>query len=239
MVVRRRCAPMGRLGDVAVSEGRGTTPEKGGGIVSAVTEARRLSPLAVNAVVEAGDVLGQAFVSDPLMLYYFEGDRDRAKPVRKTMTLAAELTLRYGAAFRLDVGARFTGVALLLPPKVRDLPLVAVVAAVLRTPSLWRPRALSRHLGVTSSIEKNRPAFPCWTLLSMGVVPAYQHRGHGSWLLQGVLHELPAGSAVCLETDNERNLPLYERHGFEVTSEFLAHHGRGPRTWAMLRAARR
>jgi hypothetical protein len=35
-------------------------------------------------------------VDDPVMRYYFEGDGDRAKPVRKTMTLAVRLTLRYG-----------------------------------------------------------------------------------------------------------------------------------------------
>jgi GNAT superfamily N-acetyltransferase len=205
-------------------------------VVNAVPDARLLRPLAADAVIEAGDVLGLAFVSDPLMLYYFEGDRDRLQPVRKTMTLAAELALRYGSAFRLDVGARLTGVALLLPPKARDFPLLAVIAAVLRTPNLWRPRALSRHFGVTSSIDAHRPAFPCWTLLSMGVLPAYHHRGHGSWLLEQVLDQLPSGSAVCLETDNERNLPFYERHGFVVTCEFLAHRERGPRTWGMLRA---
>ena len=42
---------------------------------------------------------------------------------------------------------------------------------------------------------------------------------------------------MCLETDNERNLPLYRRHGFVVTSEFVADDGKGPRTWAMLRPA--
>ena len=113
----------------------------------------------------------------------------------------------------------------------------AVIAAVLRTPSLWRPRALSRHFGVAASIEAHRPQSPCWTVVSLGIAPANQHRGHGSWLLERVLQWLPAGSAVCLETDNERNLPLYLRHGFEVASEFVAHNGKGPRTWAMRRPA--
>jgi GNAT superfamily N-acetyltransferase len=197
--------------------------------------ARHVAPLAVSAIVEAGDVLGQAFVDDPLMRYYFEGDQDRSVPVCKTMTLATRLTLRYGAAFRLDFGARLTGIALLLPPHVRDFPLSTVVAAVLSTPNLWRPRALSRHFGVASSVEAHRPTFPCWTLVSLGIRPADQHRGHGSSLLAHVLQWLPAGSTVCLETDNERSLPLYLRFGFTITSEFVAHKGKGPRTWAMLR----
>jgi GNAT superfamily N-acetyltransferase len=205
--------------------------------MSSVSQARHLWPLAADAVVEAGDVLGRAFVDDPLMRYYFEGDEDRTEPVRMTMTLVVRLTLRYGAAFRLDCNAQLTGVALLLPPEVRDFPLPAVVTAVARTPTLWRPRALRRHFGVAASIEAHRPAFPRWTLLSLGVEPASQHRGHGSWLLDRVLQWLPAATAVCLETDNERNLPLYLTHGFDVTSEFVADGGKGPRTWSMLRAA--
>jgi hypothetical protein len=37
-----------------------------------------------------------------------------------------------------------------------------------------------------------------------------------------------------LITDNERNLPLYLRHGFVVASAFFPHDGKGPRTRAML-----
>src|SRR5688572_32592484 len=136
---------------------------------------RRLSPLAADAVGPAGRVLGAAFVDDPVMRYYFEGDADRLPPVRTTMTLAAALTVRQGIALRLDTGAGLTGIALLLPPDRRDFPLRAIVAAVLRTPTLWRPRALRRHFGVTASVEAHRPAFPCWTLLSLGIDPARQH----------------------------------------------------------------
>lgn len=205
-------------------------------LMSAVSDARHVSPLTVGAAAEAGRVLGRAFVDDPLMRYYFEADEDRSEPVRKTMTLATGLALRYGTALRLDCSARLIGAALLLPPAVRDFPLWAVAAALLRTPSLWRPRALRRHFGVTASIDARRPAFPCWTLLSLGVAPEHQHRGHGAWLLQRVLQSLAPGSIVCLETDNERNLPFYLRHGFEITSDFVADRGKGPRTWAMLRS---
>ena len=56
-------------------------------------------------------------------------------------------------------------------------------------------------------------------------------------MLERVLQWLPPRTAVCLETDNELNVPLYRRHGFVVTSEFEADGGKGPHTWAMLRAA--
>jgi ribosomal protein S18 acetylase RimI-like enzyme len=193
--------------------------------------------VAGDGAADVGGVLGRAFVDDPLMRYYFEGARDRSKLVRKTLTLATHLTLRYGTGFRLDCDGRLTGAALLLPPSVRDFPLAAVVAAVVRTPGLWRPRSLRRHFGASASIEAHRPQFPCWVLLSLAIEPERQHRGHGAWLLERVLQSLPESSAVALETDNERNLPLYRRHGFDVTAEFAVHDGQGPTTWSMLRPA--
>ena len=226
-----------RLDDVGLTPPATGVSSSGTAEVPAAAEARRFSRLSVADAVEAGRVLGRAFIDDPLMRYYFEGAPDRSEPVRRTMTLAAQLTLRYGTAFRLDSGARLTGVALVLPPSVRDFPLPAVVSAVLRTPGLWRPCGLWRHFGVSASIEAHRPTFACWVLLSLGIEPDSQHRGHGAWLLERILEGLPASPAMCLETDNERNLPLYERHGFAVTSEFVAHRGRGPRTWSMLRSA--
>ena len=207
--------------------------------VDTAAGARRMRRLTAAGAAQAGALLGRAFVDDPLMRYYFEGEHDRSVHVGATMTLAVELTLRYGTAYMLACADRLTGVALLLPPAVRDFPLPAVIAAVMRTPVLWRPRSLRRHFGVSASLDAHRPASPCWLLLSLGVEPERQHRGHGSWLLQQILRSLPPSSGVCLETDNERNLPLYERHAFAVTSEYLADKGRGPRTWSMWRGAAR
>ena len=198
-----------------------------------------LSRLTAADADAVGVLLARAFIDDPLMRYYFEGSRDRSKPVQRTMTLATRLVLRYGTGFRLDGDGRLVGAALLLPPSVRDFPLPAVLGAVVRTPSLWRWRALRRHFGVSASFEAHRPPLPCWLLLSIGIAPERQHRGHGSWLLAELLRSIGTASPVCLETLNERNLPLYLRHGFEITSEFLADRGRGPPTWSMLRPGAR
>ena len=200
------------------------------------TDAGRVSRW-LDAPGEAGALLADAFVDDPVMRYYFEGDPDRAQAVHRMMTLAVGLTARHGCSFRLDSDTGLTGIALLLPPALRDFPLPAVLGAVLRSPRLWRPRGLARYFGVETSVQAHRPAFACWTLLSLGVAPSKQHRGHGSRLLAEVLRQLPEGEAMCLETYNERNLPLYARFGFRITAEFVTHRGKGPRAWALLRPA--
>jgi ribosomal protein S18 acetylase RimI-like enzyme len=76
---------------------------------------------------------------------------------------------------------------------------------------------------------------PCVVLSGIGVEPARQGRGLGSALLESGLGRADRDNvAVFLGTNTERNLPLYERHGFEVLGEEPVPGG-GPPTWAMLR----
>jgi GNAT superfamily N-acetyltransferase len=110
----------------------------------------------------------------------------------------------------------------LLPPLVRFLGL--------RTPSV---------LGGLNRMEERHPHDPPhWYLFILGVEQAAQGRGLGSALLTHMLGRVDAdGMPAYLESSNERNLALYGRHGFEVTSEVII--PSGPRIWLMWREARR
>jgi ribosomal protein S18 acetylase RimI-like enzyme len=109
----------------------------------------------------------------------------------------------------------------LLPPLVRFLGL--------RTASV---------LGGLERMEARHPQDPPhWYLVILGTEQAAQGRGLGSALLDQVLARIDAdGMPAYLESSNERNLALYGRHGFEVTSE-VAIPG-GPRIWPMWREPR-
>ena len=77
-----------------------------------------------------------------------------------------------------------------------------------------------------------RPHAYLWFL---GVTHAAQGHGVGSRLLKVATDRLDAnGRPAYLETQTERNLALYRRHGFEVISE---HRPRpdGPMLWSMWR----
>jgi ribosomal protein S18 acetylase RimI-like enzyme len=109
----------------------------------------------------------------------------------------------------------------LLPPLVRFLGL--------RTASV---------LGGLERMEARHPRDPShWYLFILGTEPAAQGQGLGSALLAHMLARVDTdGLPVYLESSNERNLALYGRHGFEVTSE-VALPG-GPRIWPMWREPR-
>ena len=78
------------------------------------------------------------------------------------------------------------------------------------------------------------PAEPHWHLPLIGVEPHDQGRGLGSALLHNALARCDAeGTPAYLESSNERNIPLYRRHGFEVMGKIRV--GTSPPITPMLR----
>jgi GNAT superfamily N-acetyltransferase len=89
-----------------------------------------------------------------------------------------------------------------------------------------------------SATVANRPREPHFTLHNVVVRRDAQGRGVGAALLEPILarcdeDRLPA----CLDSSNSRNVPFYERLGFEVTGETRGT-GDAPVMRSMLRAPR-
>ncbi len=93
-----------------------------------------------------------------------------------------------------------------------------------------------RLLALRADMDKHHPmARPHAYLWFLGVTHAAQGHGVGSRLLRVATDRLDASARPAyLETQTERNLALYRRHGFEVISE---HRPRpdGPMLWSMWR----
>ena len=67
---------------------------------------------------------------------------------------------------------------------------------------------------------------------------AAQGQGLGSAMLkQGTRICDEAHMPAYLESSNEKNVPLYQRHGFEIVAEETLPRG-GPKVWFMWREAR-
>jgi len=178
--------------------------------------------------------LASAFQDDPVIAWIFPDERRRCGVLPAFM----EFRLR-NLAFPHDevwMTAGGAAAAVWLPPpgrwqlsrpqRLRLLPpLVRFLG--LRTASV---------LGGLDRMEARHPHDPShWYLFILGTEQAAQGRGLGSALLDQGLASIDAdGMPVYLESSNERNLALYGRHGFEVTSE-VAIPG-GPRIWPMWRA---
>lgn len=126
----------------------------------------------------------------------------------------------------------FAAVALWFPPHTEpdgD----AVVAEVNRSIA---PNQHGDFFALLEQMDSAHPKYPHWYLPWFGVDAAQQNKGLGGELMRQCLafvdrDRLPA----YLESPNPRNLPFYERHGFEVTGVSRA--GACPPVYSMLRSA--
>ena len=90
---------------------------------------------------------------------------------------------------------------------------------------------------VFAQMDSYHPSEPCWYLPLIGVDPSCQGRGYGSALLRYALERCDReGMPAYLESSNPRNIPLYQRHGFEIIGAIQA--GTSPTVVPMLRRRR-
>eukprot|EP00300_Choanocystis_sp_HF-7_P034906 c47994_g1_i1.p1 GENE.c47994_g1_i1~~c47994_g1_i1.p1 ORF type:complete len:237 (+),score=46.93 c47994_g1_i1:91-711(+) len=104
---------------------------------------------------------------------------------------------------------------------------------------------MRRVLSITGWIDKHNVTFfgsePSASLHRMVVAPGFQGQGLGSRLLAEVLkdHVDSRGLRCILDTQAERNVTYYQKHGFEVvgSAEYTKEDGQTFNTWFMQRPA--
>jgi ribosomal protein S18 acetylase RimI-like enzyme len=178
--------------------------------------------------------LARAFTDDPLMAHLVP-DR-RSRPRRAAVLFSAVLRhqhLGHGASYT-DVDRH--GAALWDPPGHWRMSAGEIARS---TPGSLRALRtnLVRATRVLTAMEREHPRQPHWYLAVLGTDPEHQGRGIASTLMAPVLRRCDEeGVGAYLESSNERNVPFYRRHGFEVTAEL--HLPRGPTIWPMWRQPR-
>ncbi len=157
------------------------------------------------------------------------------------MALAARSSQRYGPGCARNGGASFEhstayvaqdfcGAALWLPPGVH--PDSEALEEVFRETA--RPEHLDDLLATFEKMDQWHPEELHWYLPLVGVEPNAQGKGLGGALMRHAVARCDSDGAVAyLESSNERNIPLYERHGFEVMGKIQV--GAGPLVTPMLR----
>ena len=167
-------------------------------------------------IAQAGDegavmaVLQLAFATDPPMRYIFARPEAYLAGFRRFAGATGAPSLCAGAAYLADGGA---AAAIWLPPGVHGDG--ETVGEVVQAYAL--PQRLSVLSQVGESLRRFHPDEPHWYLSMIGVDPMRQGRGLGSALLEAGLARCDAeGGLAYLESSNPKNVPLYQRHGFEV-----------------------
>jgi ribosomal protein S18 acetylase RimI-like enzyme len=191
---------------------------------------------ATRAQVEgAARDLAAAFVDDPLFNWFMRSDaRRHAARERFFQVVLKDVAFPDGRIQRPASGgaaAVWIGSEKLGPQPIhrelRGLPMLLNASGLSR---FGRLLALRKAMDVRHPME--RPHDYLWFL---GVRPDAQGHGLGSRLLSAQTAQLDArGRASFLETATPRNVSLYQRHGYEVISEFRPTPD-APVCWAMWR----
>jgi ribosomal protein S18 acetylase RimI-like enzyme len=168
-------------------------------------------------------VLTDAFVDEAGLNYWVRQDarKDRARRalfdaiVRKALNPKREIWVA-------EANGAMAGAAIWLAPGLkafefpwwRELLYTPLFLSIAGVAGMRRAQDLGRRLA------EQHPAVPHAHLQFLGVSSAAQGQGIGSTLLKETLTPLDrAGVVAYLEASTERNVALYQRHGFAVTSE--------------------
>jgi ribosomal protein S18 acetylase RimI-like enzyme len=184
----------------------------------------------------AMEALGRAFINDPLITYVIADEHRRRQLTPGLYGGIVRYALLYGKPFTTETVA---GAACWLPPEQSSPTLLRMLkAGMWRVPFRlgWKSyQRLNEFEAQAEKLHQRHATKPHWYLWALGVDPAQQGRGFGGSLLQPVLARADAEKTPCyLETQNPRNLPFYEKHGFKVSEQREVFKD-AVTTWAMLR----
>lgn len=193
-------------------------------------ESKTIKSASASEQDRAISVIVLAFSTDPMARWTYPDSHDYLAYFPQFVKAFGGSSFQHGTGYYVD---GYLGAALWLPPDVG--PQEDEMMAILQ-----RSVPEQRHSELFSVMEQMghyHPREPHWYLPLIGVDPTIQNKGYGSALLEHALsacdrEKLPA----YLESSNPRNIPLYERHGFEVIGTIQA--GSSPPMYPMLRKAR-
>jgi len=202
---------------------------------STLPDIRLVRKAATADIPRLATTMARAFYDDPVVGEWCMPDAShRLERLDRGFRLFLErIYLRHDECYATD---HVVGAAFWLPPDTWRLGGMEQLRLAARMATI-HARGVPRILRVLAFLEARHPHEPHYYLAFAGVQPDRQGRGIGSALLAPVLDRCDReGMPAYLEATSERNLALYERHGFEVVETVRLPKG-GPPVWRMWRRA--
>ena len=196
----------------------------------------KLSPDDVNKAIK---VAGNAFLNDPIMVYTYPDDDERKKYSKYGFYMLYNYGIKFGLTYATSESLE--GITIWLPPS-KVYPSTWTMMRyggfhTMRKVGL-KMKAMKRSIAVFSYEEekhKEHAPFDHWYFQNIAVKPEEQGKGNGSLLISTMLKtierdELP----VYVETNTEKAMSIYQKHGFEVLEYTIIPETNIP-LWCMLR----
>jgi GNAT superfamily N-acetyltransferase len=171
-----------------------------------------------------------AFIADPVARFAWPTAHAYLEAMPPATRAFSGGSFERGTAY---VSPGFRGAALWLPPGVT--PDGETMEKIFRDTA--EPGHMDDLMATFAKMEQCHPREAHWYLAQIGVEPSTQGKGLGAELMRHAVARCDREKALAyLESGNKRNIPLYQRFGFEVMGEIQV--GAAPPLTPMLRRPR-
>lgn len=160
------------------------------------------------------DILTNAFNDNSSVNYIIKQDKKRIERIKSLMDYSFDMCAKYGKVY-LSKDERACGLVLFPELKKNDFWTISkdveLIAKSIGFSNIFK--ALKRE----SKTKETQIKGDIYYLWFIGVDPSNQNKGAGSKLLSMLLNQAEQmGRIVCLETSTARNIPWYQKNGFQV-----------------------
>ena len=183
---------------------------------------REVLPTTHQSYRQAAQVLGRAFVDDPVSVVVYRNFSPARLVHALTVDFTAELLVcvRKGYPLQVNEDGKVLTAAVIYPPGGYPLPAsdqwLMLIKSLLGN-GFYNVGGWLRWL---NEVDKFHPREPHYYLEYLGVEPELQGKGLGSAILQHLTVKVDEEKVGCyLENANPRNLPFYQRFGFQIIAE--------------------
>ena len=186
---------------------------------------------------KACKVAGRAFQNDPVIKLTYPNEKERKQKAQYFFEMVYRYGIKYGEVYATS--NNLEGISVWIPPNrvfasIWDM-IKCGALRVLRKSGL---KAMKRGMPVMKYMEsahKRLVKFDHWYLQELMVKPEEQGKGYGSLLLKTMFKKIDSeGLPIYVDTNNEKNIPFYQKHGFEIL-EHVIHPKTNIPVWGMLR----
>jgi len=202
-----------------------------------VIDSNSLVRLTKAQIKPASKMVARAFQDDPAIAHIIPDAFERKNKSHHMFGCFIRYGVLYGEVYATS--PNLEGVAMWVPSEKAEITTWKMIrCGGLSLYFKVGRKAVSRGLAYFDyafKVHSRHAPFRHWHLTLLGVDPEFQGRGYASALIKPMLARIDQDHLPCyLETNNEKNVPIYEHYGFKVVEEDTIP-GTDVNHWAMLR----